>query len=106
MYSKFILPISSVLSVLPVVSSASWESHCISTHYNDVKMSLIALIGDKWIFLSLLRNYIWWASYAIPNPFTIMETDLMLQYFLLNYLEGNQSLRLDFVTLTSSSYAT
>jgi len=35
-----------------------------------------------------------------------METDLMLQYFLLNYLEGNQSIRLDFVTLTSSSYAT
>jgi len=31
MYSKFILPISSVLSVLPVVSSVPWKSHCISS---------------------------------------------------------------------------
>ena len=56
MYSKFILPISSVLSV-PVVSSVSWKSHCISTHYNDVKWRIM-LYSSVWKVLHWHNPYL------------------------------------------------
>ena len=68
---KFILPISSVLSVLPVVSSVSWKSHCISTHYNDVKWRIM-LYSSVWKVLHwhnpyLNISFIYWGSQSLSS---------------------------------------
>ena len=64
------IPIFSVLSVLPVVSSVSWESHSISTHYNEMwSGGLCCTVQYEKGFIGTIPIWIFHSYTGVHNPY-------------------------------------